>query len=379
MAALSDRLAYVVLNMVSGVGPARIDHLVDAFGSAAAALDKPASLLAQVPTVGKSLADKIASWKDHCDLDGELALAERSGVEIITRVDEKYPDPLRHISNGPLCLYVRGKIPEDIGDRGLAVVGTRRMTRYGRDMTRHLTESAVMSKWVIVSGLALGVDAVAHESAIVMGGITIGVIGCGLGRIYPQEHTALARQAVESGGAVISENPMMMPPSQRTFPMRNRIVAALCRGVLVVEAGLNSGALITANLAVEYGKTVFAVPGQVDNPQSRGCHALIKQGARLTESFSDIAEEFSFLPGFELSGSKVCEDLAPYGDETDLPQSFTNFEDLIISALRKKEMSLEQLGAVTEIAPGILMGLIMQLELKRKVKMSQKGLYAIVS
>lgn len=379
MAGLSEHEAYIVLNLVSGVGPSRLENLLQRFGSAAGILEQSERTLTQVPTVGASLAAKIAGWEKGCDLSGECQLAERSGVQIVTRADAGYPESLRNIPNGPLLLYVRGQLPEDIGMRSLAVVGTRRMTRYGRDMTKHLTEAAVMAGWVIVSGLAVGVDAVAHESTLVLGGITVGVIGCGLGRIYPQEHVSLARQAVESGGAIVSEFPMMMPPNARTFPMRNRIVAGMVRGVLVIEAGLGSGALITANMGVEYGKSIFAVPGAVDNPLSRGCHALIKQGAMLVESFDDIAAEFSFLPGFEPpKNSRICEACDSFPLEEGAGDPMAAAEMQILTVLRKGEQSLEQLSLLTGLPTGILMGLVMQMELKRRIRATPKGQYGII-
>lgn len=367
MTALDERLSYIVLNMISGVGPARCDQLIERFGSATAALTASSAEVSRVPGIGKSVAEKIANWRDTCELDAELAMAERSGVKIITRCDPDYPDALHNIPNGPLCIYVRGTLPTALDERGLAVIGTRRMSRYGRDMTKHLSEAAIIANLVIVSGLALGVDTVAHEAAVTLNGCTVGVMGCGLGRIYPQENTALARQIVETGGAVISEFPMMMPPNSRTFPMRNRVVAALCRGILVVEAGIGSGALITVHHGLEYGKTIFAVPGQVDNPQARGCHRLIKQGACLVETFDDIAEEFAFLPGF--TPDRVREEEAPYGDDA-VEQGR---ELKIITALARKSFTLEALAVETEIPVGELMGLMMRLELKRRIRPVRGG------
>lgn len=378
MTHLTERDAYIVMNLIQGIGPARIQQIINAYGDLSEAFKRNAPEITTLTGLSPTYAEKIVHWKECCNLDEELQLVERSGARIVTRIDPEYPSDLMNIPSPPLCLYVKGTIPERIGERSLAVVGTRRISRYGREITRHLTESAVMSGWVIVSGMALGVDAVAHESSLTLGGVTVGVLGTGLGRIYPQEHVPMARKIVETGGAIISEFPMMMPGNSRTFPMRNRIVAGISRGTLVVEAPMNSGALITANLAADYGKTVFAVPGQVDNPLSHGCHWLIKQGAKLTETFDDIMEEFSTLPGFDLIAREATTLREPQSSHsTDIPTQLSDDEEKILRALKKGERNLEQLAIDTEIDSGMLMSLLLKLELKRLIRMSPDGMYAI--
>ncbi len=378
MRVLTEREAYIVMNLIQGIGPARIQTLINAYGDISEVFKRSAPEISMLTGMSKTIAEKVVNWESHCHLDDELNLADRGGAQIVTRVDREYPEALRNIPSPPLCLYIKGKLPENIGERSIAIVGTRRMTRYGREMTRHLTESAALAGWIIVSGMAMGVDAIAHESTLVMNGITVGVLGTGLGRIYPQENVPLARKIVEQGGALISEFPMMMPANARTFPMRNRIVAGLTRGTLVVEAAMKSGALITANMAAEYGKTVFAVPGQVDNPMAHGCHWLIKQGAKLTESADDIMEEFSCLPGLEMATTYqqgVRESEGEYRVEK--TSTLSKEEELILMVLRQGEKDIEQISVETQIDTGLLLSLVLKMELKRLVRATSSGTYTL--
>lgn len=374
MGVLSDFEACVILNSLSGIGPSRFNALVRTFGRPGEIFSANVKTIASVGQIGFELAQKVVNYKDHVNLAEELFLAERAGAEIYTRYDERYPEVLLSLPDAPILLYVRGKIPQNLASHALAVVGTRHMTRYGREVAQHLTEAAVLSNWVIVSGLASGIDTVAHESTIRLGGITIGVLGGGLGRIYPQESVPIVRQIIETNGAVISEFPMMMPPNRRTFPMRNRIVAGLSRGVLVVEASATSGACITANLGLEYGRTIFAVPGQVDNPQSKGCHKLLKQGAKLVETFNDIAEEFDFLPGFAEGslGSKINE------GKDFIDNDLTTDERLVLNALTHQNLQdFDELVSSTSMSTGPLLSTLFGLELKRKIKTSSNGKYTL--
>lgn len=248
--------------MVSGVGPARMAALVAACGSPSAVLERSAGELSSIQGISAALAEKIASWREHVDLAGELDLADRGGVRIIVKDDPEYPSILKEIHDAPICLYVRGKLP-DLESKSIAIVGSRRMSAYGRSMAQHLAESAVYAGWTVVSGLAYGVDAAAHQAVLNAGGKTVAVLGGGLARVQPQEHLPMARE-IAATGAVVSEYPMEFPPNRRSFPMRNRIISGLSRATLVVEAGIGSGALITAAAATEQGRAVFAVPGGSD-------------------------------------------------------------------------------------------------------------------
>ena len=358
-----DREACIVLNMISGIGYAKYSALSDEFGSPGVIFEQSANSLRRVPGIGAALADRIAGCDCTGMLQAECELAERAGVRILTLYDENYPDVLRHLYDPPLCLYVRGRLPI-FPDNAVAVVGSRRMSGYGARMTRQLTLEAADAGFVIVSGLAYGVDTVAHQAAVEQHAVTVAVLGGGLLHIHPRENIPLARSIVESGGALISEFPMDFPVSRTTFPRRNRIVAGLCRATIVTEAGISSGALITARLALESGRDVFAVPGSVENPQSHGCHQLIREGAAgLVESFSDVQNfmGLGFLPGLR-PGEEVGEGEAAYdpGAGSDLSPEARRVWEL----LEKREMSVDELVAESGFDTGTLLAILMRLEMK---------------
>ena len=378
---MTDREACIILNMISGIGSARMQALLNRFETPANIFAQPADSIAGTKGIGLELADKIAHWQQDVDLNGELELTERGGAKIITVMDDEYPAILKEIYDPPICLYVRGTLP-DFNTNSLAVVGSRRVTAYGRKMTAHLTEAAVYAGWKIVSGLAYGVDAIAHQVAVDLKGITVAVLGGGLARVHPQDHVPLARSIVENNGALISEYPMKFPVSRQSFPRRNRIVSGLSRAVLVVEAGIDSGALITATSALEQGRSVFAVPGMADNPQARGCHKLIKDGAKLTEDFEDILQDFEFLPGF--GGIK---ETSVYRDEDEeysavsasLPDmsGMSENEQKVVQVLSLESKSFDSLSTETGIASGTLLGMLMKLEIKKQITQSPGKIYSL--
>lgn len=362
---MTDREAYIILNLLSGIGPIRVQALCSYFGSSSGVLKASVKELNSVPGIGPSLAEGIASW-DNIDYESEMAIAERAGVKIITRNDPEYPSQLAELNDAPLCLYVRGTLPQE-DELVLAIVGSRRITNYGRRMAEHLAASAVYAGWTISSGLAYGIDAVAHKAAIDAGGKTIAVLGGGLARIFPQDHIPLAKEIIKNG-AVISEFPMEFSPNRRSFPMRNRIISGLSRGTLVVEAGQRSGALITANFALEQGKLVFAVPGCADNPQARGCNSLIKQGAKLTESFDDILDEFEFLPGFERKElHRGVEADKTFEENNRKSLSLSEEENKIMDILSQGEQSADSLAIETGLNAGKLLVLLMKMEMKKLI------------
>lgn len=371
---MTDRDACVVLNLISGVGHARLKVLIEAYGSPAAALTKSAADLAKLPSFGKTLAAAVASWRNSVDLDAEKRMIEKAGVRVATLFDDDYPSNLKEIPDPPLCLYVRGELP-DLTNNSLAIVGTRRMTTYGRRMAERLSESAAFAGWVVVSGLAYGVDAVAHQACLDAGGKTVAVLGGGLARVQPQDHVPLARD-ITANGAVISEFPMEFTPTRRSFPMRNRIISGLSRATLVVEAGAKSGSLITADFALEQGRSVFAVPSQADNPQGRGCNSLIKQGAKLTETFEDILEDFEFLPGFAPVKTETGDDEEPAGESRNDPE-LTDNERLVADALSLEERNVDDVIAATELPAGAVLAALMGLEMKRVAIRSAGQRYAL--
>jgi DNA processing protein len=364
---MTDREAYIILNIISGIGPARVKSLCTHFGTVSNVLQASSAELKSVQGIGDTLAKAISSWKTDLDYESEMKLAERAGVEILTLADDEYPSVLKELHDAPLCLYTRGQMPSE-NDFMLGVVGSRRITNYGRSMSEHLSRAAAYAGWTVVSGLAYGTDAVAHRTVVEAGGRTIAVLGGGLARIFPQDHVPLAKSIIEGGGAVISEFPMEFAPNRRSFPMRNRIISGLSKGVLVIEAGTTSGSLITAKFALDQGRLVFAVPGQADNPQARGCNSLIKQGAKLTESFEDIMEEFEFLPEFSRPANyKFVDDQHVANEKGEPDLKLPEDEGRIIGLLKNGDASTDSLVAETGMSAGKLLSLLMKMEMKKLI------------
>ena len=280
--------------MIDGVGPIRLRALLEQFGTPEAILAAPKPDVMRVEGVGETVARSIASWRESVDVDAELARIDKSNVRVVTRDDAEYPKNLREIYDPPLVLYIKGALREN-ERMAIAIVGSRRTTLYGQDMSRKLAYQLARLGVTVVSGLARGIDTAAHKGALQAKGRTVAVIGCGIDIVYPTENKLLADEIVEKGGAVVTEFPFGVKPDRQNFPMRNRVISGWSLGVVVVEANLKSGALITANQAAEQGRQVFAVPGRADSILSRGAHKLIKDGAKLTEDVEDVLGEFEYL------------------------------------------------------------------------------------
>lgn len=286
-------LASLRLALVPGVGPVTRQALLERFGSAAAVLAALPSQLRDVPGVGTTLARKIVAANEEVDAERELNLCRERGLTLLADTDPAYPRLLREIHNPPAFLFVHGELkPEDA--LAVAIVGTRHATSYGRQQAERLAAGLARAGLTIVSGLARGIDAAAHRAAMQAGGRTLAVLGSGVLNIYPPEHQGLADE-VRAHGALISENPPLSEPVSGAFPQRNRLISGLSLGVIVIEAAERSGALITARHAMEQGRDVFAVPGRVDSRTSRGCHRLIRDGAKLVECVEDVLDEFGPL------------------------------------------------------------------------------------
>ena len=246
-------------SLASGVGPILFGRLIERFGSAQAAMGASATMLEQIEGIGRSTAEQIARERDEVDVAAEVALAEKHGVRILSRDDEEFPPALRHIPDPPICLYVMGRI-ERVDAIALAVVGARRCTHYGVEQAFRFGYQLAQRGVTIISGLARGVDSQSHRGALKAGGRTLAVLGNGLSRIYPPEHDELARDITRCG-AIISELPMLTSPDKSNFLPRNRLIAGLSLGVLVIEAARRSGSLTTARLGTEYDREIFALPG----------------------------------------------------------------------------------------------------------------------
>lgn len=290
---MTPKEALVALNLVDHVGPIRLRHLLARFGDAPAILRAPRDELARVPGVGEETATAIAQWESSTDLAGELRRARESGCAIVTQDEDAYPPLLREIYDPPIVLYVKGQLrPED--RNGIALVGSRQTTHYGVEVARRLGYQLAYVGVTVVSGGARGIDTAAHHGALTAKGRTICVLGTGIDLVFPPENADLFERIAEHG-AVVTQFPFRRPADKQSFPIRNRIVAGMTLGTVVVEANLASGALITAKFAADYNRQVFAVPGRIDSPRSKGCHDLIKKGAKLCEGPEDVLEEFEYL------------------------------------------------------------------------------------
>lgn len=283
--------SYLRLHLVPDVGPIRARRLVDHFGSPEGVFAASRAEWMRVEGIGPKIAEALAEHWGEDAADREIARAAACGVRILCPMDGEYPAALRHIPDAPLALYVRGSL-ESADAVAVAIVGTRKCSLYGREQAVRFAELLAGAGFTVVSGLARGVDGHAHRGALNAGGRTLAVLGNGLPAVYPPEHEALARE-VEQHGALVTEAPMDGTPSAESFPRRNRIIAGLTLGTLVIEAGKKSGALITARLANEYNREVFAVPGRVDQPDlSAGVNKLIRDGqAKLVTSLDDVLDE----------------------------------------------------------------------------------------
>ena len=279
---------WVGFSLIPGIGRVKLTQLENYFGNLGKAWEAAPADLKHAGLDSHSI-HAITSWQPKLSLEAEMEKLDRYGVKVFTCHDPHYPSRLKEIYDYPPVLYVRGSLlPED--EWCLAVVGTRRATVYGRQVTEEIVADLAQSKITIVSGLAKGIDSIAHRSALDVGGRSIAVFGCGLDIVYPSENAELARRIIGQG-ALISEYPLGTKPKAENFPRRNRIMSGLSLGVLIIEADKSSGAMITAHLALEQNREVFAIPGSILSPASRGTNHLIQEGAKLVRDYTDILEE----------------------------------------------------------------------------------------
>ncbi len=280
----------VGFSIIPGIGRVKLTQLENYFGNLENAWQATPTELKQAG-LDKSSINAITSWRAKISLEAEMEKLDRYGVKVLTWHDPDYPSRLKEIYDYPPVLYVRGSLLSE-DEWCLAVVGTRRATVYGRQVTEEIIADLAQSRITIVSGLAKGIDSIAHQSALDAGGRSIAVFACGLDIVYPAENANLARRIMQQG-ALISEYPLATRPKAENFPRRNRIMSGLSLGVLVVEAGETSGAIITARLALEQNREVFAIPGSVLSPASNGTNHLIQEGAKLVRNYTDILEELN--------------------------------------------------------------------------------------
>jgi DNA processing protein len=354
--ATADQLGYWIgFNRVPGIGVVRLRHLLDAFGDARTAWEAPASQLAASGLQGRALGALIEA-RQRFDPAAELARLDKAGVRALAIDDPAYPARLREIYAAPPLLFVRGELrPED--DLAVAVVGTRRATAYGKIATERLIGDLASSGVTIVSGFARGIDTVAHRAALDAGGRTIAVFACGLDVIYPPENRELAAR-IAGQGALVSEHPLGARPEATNFPARNRIVSGISRATLVVEAGAQSGALITARFAADQGRDVLAVPGPITSPGSLGANRLIQDGARLVLTADDVRAELGLDAGAAAGLQLRLNDLLP----------LTEPEQAVLARLADQPLGVDDLaGALGQPVQAVASALTL-LELKGRIR-----------
>ena len=351
--------ALIALNMLPHIGPIRARNLLEYFGDGPAILQASRDQLLSVQGIGKDAAESVASWESKIDLAAELKRIQEYGCHVLTAQDEAYPKSLREIYDPPIVLYVKGELtPKDANS--IAVVGSRQTTHYGIESARKLSYQLAYTGVTVVSGGARGIDTAAHQGALSAKGRTIAVLGTGINIVFPSENANLLDRIAENG-AVLSQFPFNRKADRQTFPIRNRIVAGMTMGTLVVEANLTSGALITANMAVDYGRQVFAVPGRIDSPRSKGCHELIRNGAKLCESAEDILSEFEYL--FPARSGKTTD------NEDALPGlELTGNEEIVYNLLSSEELGIDDVIIQSGLPSSSVSAVLLCLEMKRMIR-----------
>ncbi len=359
---------WVAFSVFPGIGPVRFKLLYEYFGSAKKAWQSSVATLKKI-RLGDKRADDFDHFRKTFNSNEYCKQLEKLHVAVLTLKDAKYPKLLKQIPDAPFLLYVRGKRgkePLNL-DRTIAVVGTRKVTRYGVEVTQRIVAGLVSQGFTIVSGLAYGVDAVAHQAAIDAGGKTVAVLGCGIDIIAPPSNARLYHHIGEEGhGAIVSEMPLGMRPNKGLFPARNRIISGLSLGVIVTEGAYDSGALITARNAAEQGREVFAVPGPITSPYSRAPAKLIKSGAKLVENVEDILEELGNDETVRQKDSKTVR-----------REGHTKEEQKILDALLDRRMHLDEVVRETGLTIAAVAATLSVLEIRGIVKDYGEKVYGI--
>ncbi len=355
----SGYAAWIALSRVKGLGRVTFKKLIAHFDDPAAAFSSTPSELSAIEGVDASVIEGLRGFSEWDEVEKEIRRAEKAGARLIPFSDVNYPPRLRTIADPPPVLYVKGELRAE-DDRAVAVVGSRIASEYGRRVAYHLCRDLASLGFTVVSGMARGLDGAAHEAALGAGGRTIAVLGSGVDRPYPPEHEKLYHR-IRENGAVISELPMGTRPLAFNFPARNRLISGLSLGVVVVEATEKSGSLITAALALEQGREVFAVPGEVGASRSRGTHRLIRQGAKLVESAADIVEEIApqLLKRAGAPGSGV---------ERLLPQQARAEARKIYALLRERSAQIDDVIESSGLPPAEVSEILLELELQGYIR-----------
>jgi DNA processing protein len=355
----AEAASSLALARVRGLGCVGFKKLADFFGDPSRALTASAATLAQVPDLDRDAIEGLRSFSDWDEVRKELERSTQAGAAILSYARGAYPARLKTIADPPPLLYVKGELRVE-DERALAVVGSRSASEYGLRVTRELCQGLASLGFTIVSGMARGIDAAAHEAALDAGGRTMAVLGSGVDVVYPPEHEKLYQRICRQG-AVVSELPIGTPPLSFHFPARNRLISGVAAGVVVVEATEKSGSLITAALALEQGREVFAVPGEAGASRSRGTHQLIRQGAKLVERVDDILEEIA--PQLARRGAPT-EKSAPLALPPNLSQEAKKIFELILGRPRQIDEVIESSG----LSPAKVSEVLLDLEIHGLLK-----------
>ena len=361
---------WLKLIRADGIGPTLFKRLLDFFGGVERIFTASVTELTKVEGIGNKTAESIVRTRDAFDVDSELALADKLGVWVIHLQDDRYPPALKAIYDPPPVLYIKGTLTRS-DNLAMAIVGSRRCSHYGTEQANRFSHLLASAGFTIVSGLARGIDSAAHRGALATKGRTIAVQGCGLSNIFPPENKKLFEQITENG-AVISELPLTYEPLAENFPGRNRIIAGLSMGVLVVEATYRSGALISAQAAMENNREVMAVPGRIDSPCSLGCHKLLKQGARLIDSIDEIMDALGYVGDGLKTHSAVAATEAEQNAQGTLFDTsrlnLTEAEEAILGHLNSEPVHVEELIESTQLSAAKVHSAVISLQLKGLIK-----------
>ncbi len=352
--------AYLILNAVAGIGPKRAKQLIEHFGSPQKVLSASREEWLAVFNIPEHAVLNFFHFSQDKFLENEYHLMRSSGVQVFCQEDEAYPEILKETVDAPLVLYIKGHAAALKGP-AVAIVGSRRASLYGIGMAQTFAAELAQAGLSIVSGMARGIDTAAHQGALKAGGLTVAVLGCGLNYVYPPENEKL-EQNIAQRGAVISEFPMETPPASFNFPRRNRIISGLSQGVLVVEAALKSGALITSDFALEQGRDVFALPGKVGEFSSQGTNRLIQQGAKLTTCVEDILLELA--PGLAPFRKKEIENAEVIAAD----EGLSDEEKTLCGTLSNRTLHIDELADQSGINVVQAAMILFKLELKKLVR-----------
>ncbi|MGB6606928.1 MAG: DNA-processing protein DprA [Atribacterota bacterium] len=347
---------WLAWNKITDIGPKRFYKLLEYFGSVDTAWQAKSGEISKILNLSSKIATRVFEEKNSINPEQELDLIDKHKVNVITIEDAQYPDNLKTIHYPPPVLYFKGTIVE-ADKNSISIVGSRKATYYGKMVAEKLSKDLALSSLTIISGMARGIDTAAHKGALSVNGRTIAVLGCGIDHIYPPENRRLAQEIQESG-AVLSEFPLFTLPERQNFPRRNRIISGLSLGTVVVEAAEKSGALITADFALDQGREVFAIPGNINSPLSNGTHNLIKQGAKLVDNYQDILEEIHMVFPQKTAGKEIVK----------VNTSLKEEEKIIYRLINKEPAQIDEIITASKLSAGKVSEILLILELKDLIK-----------